>query len=91
MHGGPGCMGAGYAYPCKYNTAERVRPRRGGQWGPIMHHGMAKLHTRDIPRKRPMGVDVTQVQQVGCSIYVNGAIVQPLRRLCLSRLNMHMS
>ena len=67
-------MGAGYASPCGYNIAERVRPRRGGQWGPIMHRGMAKLHTWDIPRKRPMGVDVTQLQQVFGSIYVNGAI-----------------
>jgi hypothetical protein len=59
VHPVPGYMGEGYTSPCRYNIANRVRPRGGwGQWGRIIYRGMARLHVQLRRLKMTMGVSM---------------------------------
>ena len=49
-------MGEAYTSPCGCTIAERVRPRRRGQWGQLIHRGMAMLHVQFKRRKMTMGL-----------------------------------
>ena len=53
VHCGTAFTGAVYTSPSGCNIAERVRPRRGGQWGRIIHRRIERLHVQLIPEHLP--------------------------------------
>ena len=54
VHGGTCYMGAGYASPCGYNIAVRVRPHMGVHEGWVIPRWMTRRHGRAIPDKIPV-------------------------------------